>query len=231
MKKIACFILSYEITKGMKSVGPKALLKSKKAKELINYQIDTIKDKNIDIYVILGFGSDKIKKRIEHQKVSIVPNDLYESTNDGYALELILQKYDCSKYGGCVIINSGILFHKCIKTDIIDTLKNNKSKIYYFNHNNHNNTFPIGFTIIDSFVQHMFFNLSNNIWNEIIYISNETMVKYQEIYNKSMRNMFLFEFINKSIDLGINYSPIKVKYNSVIKITSIKDTNKIKELT
>lgn len=233
MKKIACFIFSYEITKGMKSIGPKALLNSKKAKELINYQIDSIKDKNIDIYVILGFGLDKIKKKIGHQKVSVIPNYLYESTNDGYALELMLQKFDASKYVGCIIINSGILFHQCIKTDIMGALKNknNKSKIYYFNHNKRTNDFPVGLTIMNSLVQHMFFNLGDNIWNEIIYINNETMIKYKEIYNQSMRNMFLFEFINLSIDLGINYGPIKVKYNNVVKITGTKDANKIKELT
>lgn len=230
MKKLACFIFSYEITKGMKSVGPKALLKSKKAKELINYQIDSVKDKNIDIYIILGFGSEKVKRKIDHQKVSIIDNALYDSTNDGYALELILKNYDCDKYNGCMIVNSGILFNKDIKLDIINSVKYNQSKIYYFNHTDTNDSFQIGLTIIDSYVQHMFFNLSNNIWNEIIYLDNHSVNQYKKIYNPSMRNMFLFEFINKSIDQGIIYQPIKVKYSNVIKISSIKDANKIKEL-
>lgn len=229
MKKIACFIFSYEITKGMKSIGPKALIKSKKAKEFINYQIDSMKDKNIDIYVILGFGSDKVKKKIEHQNVSVLNNSLYESTNDGYALELILQNYDLKKYAGCVIINSGILFNRHIKLDIMNSSKQNQSKIYYFNHN-HSAVFPIGFTIIDAIVRHMFFNLSNNVWNEVIYLDNIAMKHYKRTYSSSMRNMFLFELINNSIDQGIKYKPVKVKYGHTIKITSIKDSNKIKEL-
>ena len=45
MKPVACCILSYEITKGMKSFGPIGLLKSSQnAKELILHQINNIKN-------------------------------------------------------------------------------------------------------------------------------------------------------------------------------------------
>lgn len=227
MKKIACFIFSYEITRGMKSIGPKGLLKSKRSKELINYQIDSMKDRHIDIYVILGFGIDKIKKKIEHQNVSIIDNNLYESANHGYALELILDNYDPNKYDGCIIMGSGILCHSDIKTNILSGAKN--QPILYYSNNSNTTSFPIGFTIIDSVVQHMFFNLSENIWNEILYLDNKSLNKYKNIYDKNMRNMFLFEIINKSIDQGIMHYPIKVKTNKIIKISSIKDANKIKE--
>jgi len=227
MKKLACFILSYEITRGMKSIGPKGLLKSKKSKELINCQIANIKDKNIDTYVILGFGLDKIKKRIEYPNINIIKNDLYESANHGYAFELILKNYNDQKYDGCIIINNGILFNNDIKNNLL-TSNRSTPKIYYFNNTNTIN-FPVGFTIVNSKVQHMFFNLTDNIWNEIIYIDNTSLTKYKTIYNSSMRNMFLFELINKSIESGVLYEPVKTKNNSVIKISSIKDSNQIKE--
>lgn len=229
MKKLACFILSYDITRGMKSIGPKGLLRSNKSKELINCQIENIKHKNIDTYVMLGFGIDKIKKKIEHQKnVHIIKNDLYDSANHGYAIELILQQYNTNKYDGCIIINNGILFDNDIKYNLLNSDRN-ASKIYYFNKNNNYISFPIGFTIVDSRVQHMFFNLTDNIWSEILYIDNSSIKTYNNLYSQSMRNMFLFEIINKSIDLGINYLPIKTKHNSVIKISSVKDSNRIKE--
>jgi hypothetical protein len=212
----------------MKSVGPKGLLKSKKSKskELINCQIANIRDKVIDTYVILGFGLDKIKKRIEYPNVYIIKNDLYESANHGYAFELILNQYNTKKYDGCIIINNGILFNNDIKNNLLNS-DLTIPKIYYTNSNKAD--FPIGFTIIDSKVQHMFFNLTDNAWNEIIYIDNSSMLKYKTIYNQSMRNMFLFELINKSIDAGTLYHPVKTKNNSIIKISSIKDSNKIKE--
>ena len=59
MNKIACFILSYEITKGMKSFGPLGLLKANSSsKELILCQIDSLNKlfDNPEIYVVSGFG-------------------------------------------------------------------------------------------------------------------------------------------------------------------------------
>lgn len=227
-KKLACFILSYEITKGMKSIGPKGLLKSKQSKELINCQIANISDKNIDINVILGFGLEKIKKRIEHKNITIIKNDLYESSNHGYVFELISKNYDYDKYDGCIIINNGILLNNDIKNNLL-TLDRHKPKIYYSNHSTEKN-FAIGFTIIDSKVKHMFYGLGNNFWNEIVYIDSLSLKQYKEIYKTSMRNMFLFELINLAIDKGINHWPIKIKQNSIVKISSTKDSNRIKEI-
>lgn len=227
MKKIACYIFSYEITKGMKSIGPKGLLKSKKSKELINCQISNIQDKNIDICVISGFGNEKLKKKIEHKNVSIIDNDLYDSANQGYAIELILQTYNQEKYDGCIIVNNGILFNSNIKTDIL--LNRQDSKIYYTTGNDKKNNFHIGCTINGKYIQHLFFNLSSNFWNEILYIDSSTIELYKEIYKPSMRNMFLFELINQSIDKGAKYSPIKLKSNHIIKINNNKDSHKIKE--
>lgn len=227
MKKLACFILSYEITKGMKSVGPKGLLKSKKSKELIRCQIENIKDKNIDINIILGFGLDKIKKKIENENINIVYNDLYETANQGYALELILNHYDFAKYDGCIIIDSGILFNENIKKTILS--EKTISKIFYTNECTDSKS-CIGITFNDTKVEHMFYNLNKNIWNEILFINNQTLFFYKEfIYNIKMRNMFLFEIINKSIDYGAHYQPIKAKKNNIIKILNSKDSSKIKE--
>jgi len=227
MKKLACFILSYEITRGMKSIGPKGLLKSNKSTELINCQISNILDHNIDIYVVLGFGAEKIKKKIKYKHTKTIINDLYDSANQGYAFELIIDNYDSSIYDGCIIVHNGVLFDKDTKEHLIKSDRS-KSKIYYSNHSK-DSIFPIGLTIVDSKVRHMFFNLADNIWKEIIYIDNGSFMMYKDIYSQSMRNMFIFELINKSIECGIIYHPIKTKNNSVIKICSIKDSNKIKE--
>jgi hypothetical protein len=226
MKKLACFILSYDITKGMKSIGPKALLKSKKSKELINCQISSIKDKNIDINIILGFGSEKIKKKVDHN-VNFIDNLLYESTNQAYALELIMDNYDYEIYDGCIIINNGIIFHYDIKNILLQD--KNISKIFYMQ-NSKKNEFSIGVTIHNDNASHMFFNLDHNSWCEIIYLNNETMNYYKNTYIKEMRNMFLFELFNKSIDDGNTFKAVKINKNKLIKISSIKDSEKIKNI-
>jgi hypothetical protein len=210
----------------MKSVGPKGLLKSHKSKELINCQIHSLLDKNIDINVVLGFGADKIRKKIS-DNIPVIRNDLYELYNQGYAFELILNEYNYHKYDGCLLINDGVLLNYDIKNQI---LKSNlsESKIFYIT-SKKISQFKIGFTTNPlSKVEHMFFNLGDNLWGEVLYLDNHTMIKYKNLYKASMRNMFLFELINKGIDLGISYTPIKLFSKDIVKISSIKDSNKIK---
>lgn len=231
--KIGCYILSYDITKGMKSVGPKGLLKSKRAKELINCQIGSIQDEDTDISIIVGFGADKLKKKVgqyhEHN-INIIHNDLYESTNQGYALELILEHYNTKNYAGCIIMNDGILIGNNVKEVLLKKTDLQISKMVYLSSENKKNIFNIGLSLSEqNYVQHMFFNLTNNLWTEIIYIDTDSLSKIQSVYNKNMRNMFLFEILNKSIDIGVNYKPIKIKNSQILKINGIKDTNKIKE--
>jgi choline kinase len=59
---ISALILVPEITKGMKSIGSKSLLEIKKNLSVLDYQIQSIKniDKNIKIIVCTGFESEKI---------------------------------------------------------------------------------------------------------------------------------------------------------------------------
>jgi choline kinase len=229
--KIGCYILSYDITKGMKSVGPKGLLRSKKNKELINCQINSIKDDMTEINVVVGFGSDKLKKKIHSfEKINIIQNDLYETTNQGYALELILQDYISKKYCGCLIINDGILISNSVKEILLNKMDLQLPKIVYVCSESKKDIFNISFSLSNSnYVQHMFFNLTNNLWTETVYIDHQSLTRIQSIYNKNMRNMFLFEILNKSIDIGINYRPIKIKNSQILKINGIKDSNRIKE--
>lgn len=235
MNKIACYILSYDITKGMKSIGPKGLLKSTRSTELINCQIQNIKDLNIDINIIVGFGAEKLKKRLcqlEDCNIKTINNNLYESTNHGYALELILNDYNHARYTGCIIINDGVLFSNKLKKILLNTQTLDSPKIVYIQSESKNkkDTFHVGCSMTEhNNVQHMFFDLTNNLWTEIVYFDSSTLSQIQTMYSTKMRNMFLFEILNKSIDLGIEYSAIKVKSSDILKINGAKDSNKIKE--
>ena len=235
MTKIACYILSYDITKGMKSIGPKGLLKSNRPTELINCQIKNINDLKIDINIVVGFGAEKLKKKIYHpsqSNVKTINNNLYESTNHGYALELILSDYSHAEYDGCIIINDGILFSAKLKKMLLDHETIHSPKVVYFQSESKTkkDTFHIGCSIKENnSIQHMFFDLTNNLWTEIVYFYNNTLSKIQNMYGTNMRNMFLFEIVNKSIDTGIEYAAIKIKSSDILKINGVKDSNKIKE--
>ena len=74
-------LLMPEITKGMKSIGSKALLQINKSTTILDYQIQYIRKfyKNIPIFILTGFDNDKIEKKIKsYSGVSTSFNPKYE---------------------------------------------------------------------------------------------------------------------------------------------------------
>jgi hypothetical protein len=217
-------IFSYEITKGMKSFGPKGLLKSKKSRELINCQIQTLSSIVNKTYVVVGFGSEKLTKKISlNPSVSIIKNDNFKTSNEGYALRLLLSNIGQSD--GILIISNGLL---------IDLSKVNldKSKIF-FTHKNIKQDFNLGcvFETSSSQLENIFYNINDDVWCECIFLSSrEIEIIKQYIKTIDIQNMFLFEIINNSIKHGAQYFGEFISPNKIVKIQSIKDSNKIKDL-
>jgi hypothetical protein len=227
MNKIACFILSYEVTKGMKSFGPLGLLKANSSsKELILCQIDSLNKlfDNPDIYVVSGFGSDKIHKKIPGS-IHRILNLAHETKNHGYALRLLLSKIKEYQYAGCFIMNGSILLgninyrtlpqnsswilsrknkKSSAKTKFMGPIMNDKGKLDY-----------------------IFYDIGEYNWCDTVYFCRDDLLKLSvdALYD----NMFLFEVINKSIvHNNIEYDQVVVPNDSVIMITGIKDKHKIK---
>ena len=68
-------LLVPEITKGMKSLGSKALLGIKNSTMVLDYQIQQLKklDQNANIFIGTGFESDKIRKAVsKYNKVNVL---------------------------------------------------------------------------------------------------------------------------------------------------------------
>jgi len=223
--KINSCIFSYEITKGMKSFGPKGLLKSKKSKELINCQIKTVSDFVNQTYVIVGFGSDKLIKKISTMKgIIILKNDNFKSANEGYALSLLLNNYQHDTGDGLLIISNGLLLN-------FAKIKFDKSKIF-FTRKKTKHDFNIGcvFDESNNHLENMFYNINDNVWCESVYLCNkEIQILKRYMQTIDIKNMFLFEIINNSIKYGAEYSGEFIPTSKILKIQSTKDSNKIKE--
>ena len=226
--KTLCCVMSYEITKGMKSRGPIGLLKkNNKSEELILKQIDSLNSLflNNDICVVTGFGSEKIQKRIP-TNISVIVNDKFNQANQMYALKLFLNTIQPeTNYDGIFILTSNI---------IIKHLKlNNLNKSWILTKNNNNRTknealLGIG---LDSTakINTIFYNLGTLLWCNAVYLCKKDVEIIKNNLDKYYDNMFLFEMINKSIDeyhlnIGINtlYSN-----NDCIIIRGPKDKHKI----
>jgi len=232
MSKIACFIMSYEITKGMKSFGPIGLLKANSStKELILCQIDSLYNifDNPDIFIISGFGADKLDKKLP-AKISTIINSEYENKNHGYALKLILSKIDTTKYSGCFIINSGTLIKNTgFKNSQLSF--NNSWILSQKNKKHSSRTKYMGSVTTDSGkLDYIFYDIGAHIWCDSFYLCREDVTKLKLYINSFYDNMFLFEIINRSISSHqIQFSQVVMPPESISIITGMKDKHKIKE--
>lgn len=231
MKQIACCIFAHEITKGMKSYGSISLLKAKKtSKELLFYNVTNIRNISKNIFLLLGFDSERIIQKIQQYKInylSIIDNDSYLLKNDGYAFKLAIKKIlstDTSKISGVLFINQNIILKKIpsFSKDHSWILIDKKSTRSRYN---------IGCFIENNILKYMFYNISNYYWAEAVYLTIDDIQKISKKLDKLYYdNMFMFEIINTAIEKqNISFSTIQLDRTAdLVKINGIKDKAKIK---
>lgn len=224
--KISTFILSYAITKGMKSYGPKGVLtqKTNTTKSLIKCQINTIKNISRDISVITGFGRDKLIKTINDSDIKDLYNSHYEKYSEGYAIQKILTETTTSSI---LILSDGIILglNKII-------LKNNYSTVFCTNRSK-TSKLNLGciFENKTQLLEHIFYDISDTVWCEAVLLQEPEITILKDYLSKNnIKNMFLFEIINNSIKLGANYLINKIPGQQIKKIESTKEANKIREI-
>ena len=231
--KIACCIFSYSVTKGMKSIGPIGILKkNNNANALLKQQIEYLKKifKSIDVYVVTGFGSDKIIKELPKKKnIHYIINTEYENKNYGYALRLLLDqlKNNLDAYDGVFFLDSNViiksLYHKKIKKSWLVTRKNKTKK------KTKTDKEYLGANFQGDSLRYLFYNVGDTIWCKSFYLNKNDMHKLI-MNNKFHDNMFIFEILNQIIedtDITIYSHELKSK-NDYIEISGPKDKNKIK---
>jgi hypothetical protein len=229
MKKIACCVFSYEITKGMKSYGSIGLLKrTQNSKELICCTVDYLQNeiKHKDIYVILGFEEDKIKKKLKdyHFKGYCISNLQYEAYNTGHAFKLMLNHIadQLDHIDGILFTNGNILLKKMPKFYhnkswiLVDKIKNKE-------------TF-LGCRLKDNNPEYIFYNIGDVMWTEVFFIASKDLkeiLKKQTLYHD---HMFGFEIINTAMEKQhIVFETLHLdKTKNLVKINGLKDKLKVK---
>lgn len=232
MKNISCFILSYEITKGMKSYGPIGLLRyTQNSKELILCQIECLNQmfNRPNINVVSGFGSDRLCKKIS-KNITEIYNDKFDTANHGYALKLILSNFDHNKYDGLFIMDHGVLF-KGVNRASVPAFKsswvlNRKTK------KQDSKSKYIGSVLDETgHLDYIFYDIGNLVWCNAVYLSKNDILRLKQSMNTIYDNMFLFEIINKSITSNVvKYDNFVISNDSFIMISGLKDKHKIEEI-
>lgn len=226
---INAVILTPEITKGMKSIGSKSLLKIRN-KSLIEHQIDYLLSlsRKIRINIVTGFDHDKIVKHINEKfekradQINFIYNDRYENTNYGYSIKILLNSIGVEEL---LIISSGVLIKKLAiglesftgnsKVYLLDKIKNN------FNIGCDSNS--------DNHINYLFYDLPSP-WAECVYLNKFGTKQLLEIINtKQPDQMYLFELINSLISQSVVFEKTYIKKNQILNIGGIKDLIKAKQ--
>lgn len=216
------FLMS-EITKGMKSIGPKYIYKYKN-KTLIEHELTLLKKykQDIKINLILGFGADKIKKVLEKQKyykIKYLYNDNYENEESGGNFSIAINNFNEKKESGLLLINNGILANINWQR-YLQKISNNT--IFFVDEKCDN--FDLGF---DNNGDYLFYDLPNT-WVEVLYLNQDTVTKIKneqipEIHN----NMFMFEIINILKEKYFQIDSFKLPANKIFKFNSTKDSQQL----
>lgn len=220
---INALIIVPEITKGMKSIGSKALLEIKKQKCVLDYQIESLQsiDNNIKITVITGFESEKIIKILErHKNIDYIYNSQYQITNQAESLKLYLQNKP--EVSNLLVISSGVIFkHK----SILKAMLKGNSKIFVLNKQKEN--FTLG-CADQNLLEYIFYDLPKP-WSECFYFNKLTIEWLRNfIIKHSISQMYLFEIINELLHNNLNIIKQDIDKKNIMKITNQKDILKAK---
>jgi hypothetical protein len=209
-------ILAQEITKGMKSIGSKALLEISKNLTILEYQIQYLKKcyYPIEIYICTGFEHEKIiKLTSKYKNIYYSYNEQYEEENQAGGLIKCIKKYNISN--GALILNNGFIPLEKIP------INKNKSSIQVTD-----KTLKIPFQIgaIDSKnLSYLFYGLPFK-WTESIFLNKQSLTELVEVSESKICNkLFLFELINILMDRGITIDAQYINRNLPIKLNSIKE--------
>lgn len=220
---IDALIIVSDITKGMKSVGSKALLRVNDL-SIIEHQINQIKaiNRNIRINIVTGFDHDRISKLLlkKYKNINIIYNDRYFEINQAGDLLLFLNHKPIANK--ILLINNGIIFkNSCISNETLD----GQSKIYLLD--KPKNNFTIGCNGSEE-IEYLFYDLPC-MWSECLFLNSESVSLLRSLMvSVNMDQMYLFEIINKLISKNILFDKISIKKNNILKINGVKDLPKIR---
>jgi CTP:phosphocholine cytidylyltransferase-like protein len=218
MEPINAIIIASEITKGMKSVGPKSLLKLKKTLSIIEYQILELKKyyPGIRITISVGFESDKMIKTLEKYKVEVLHNKDFDSSNQ---VKSIIDHIEQHNTNNLLVIHSGVLFKQKL-----GPISNGSSSCLYMLDKNKTN-FTIGCNS-SSEMSYLFFDLPEK-WSECVFFDQQAINYISNISKtKEIKQLYTFELINMLIENGLNFNKHIISKNHIMKVSNIKDLSR-----
>ena len=202
------------MSKGIKCIGPKALLNINN-KPLIIHQIKSIQKsfshKRYRLHIVLGYQRDKVKKILHkydllNKKNILIKED--KNYNDCSQTKIITDILLTLQKEHAIVINEGCIFSNISiprATSIYNIGKIKKG-------------FDIGCNIRKEQVEYLCYDIPN-IWSGITFLHKNDIEQIQNVTLQYLKNkinyIFLFEYINSLIELGIKFEAVKMRYNGI----------------
>jgi hypothetical protein len=224
MSDVNILFLASEITKGMKSIGPKCLLSLNNNMSVLDYQLSKAKSqfKHARISVLTGFENEKVRKYLnnKHKSVTSIVDPYYAKSNQTHAILTAIQYLSDIK--NLFIVGSGILFKEYPKIKTSD-----KSTLYYLNNQKEN--FSLG-SLGTQAAKYIFYDLPHT-WSECVFLDEKSIDNMRLLNKNVFGQLYLFELINKLIDQNIEFSTNVIDKKNIFKVGSHKDILKAKRFS
>jgi bifunctional N-acetylglucosamine-1-phosphate-uridyltransferase/glucosamine-1-phosphate-acetyltransferase GlmU-like protein len=211
--QINALIIASEVTKGMKSMGSKSLLKLKNSILVIEHQIIELRKhyKNIDITISTGFEAEKMTKALSSYRVRFLYNEDYKNTNQGKS---VVDYVNYHSLDNLLLINSGILFKSnfgIITNESCVFMLDKPKPDFTIGCNNNSDAF------------YLFYDLPDR-WSECIFLHHQDLLTIKNISkDKNLSQLYLFEIINTLSEMGSIFKKIRLSKSSIMKISNVKD--------
>jgi CTP:phosphocholine cytidylyltransferase-like protein len=215
-------ILVPEITKGMKSIGSKALLEIKKHTKVLEYQIHNIKNLELKTHITVatGFEAERIHAVLDALNINYSFNPLYKDTNQAESIRLYLEEHAPKSL---LILNNGILLKNHALTK---NLLSGRSKLFLLDKTKEN--FNLGCITTNRSAEYIFYDLPEP-WTECVYLDAQALIGLNTIMQqKDISQMYLFELLNQMIADDIIIDKHYINKAKIMKINTIKDLPKAK---
>ena len=204
----------------MKSYGPKALINLYNDTSLIERQLDILWSvyPKAEIFIVVGFESEKIKKKLVNYPVRFILNPIHETTNVLYSIGLGIQatisKEVMIVYGD-LICNDPVIrnIRGCSKAVIENFGFLKKTEVGIIEQNNNITNFSFGL---------------DTKWAQITYLTDKELELFKHIScRKDTSQWFGYEALNYVLENGGEIQPFMPKNMKIFEIDMAKDLEKI----
>lgn len=214
---IAVAILSAGIGQRIKSYEPRSMIKINNY-TLIDRQISIINQCFIDpeIIGVFGYECQKICKKIG-DKIRIVENQLYESTNTAESLRLAFNNTNRNKF---LFLHGDLYFNK----QTLLNLEYSKSFVVVDNKGMFEDK-EAGLTIVNNKATIFSYGLKSK-WCQIAFFTGKELKIAKQLFNKfedSDKKMLSFEVLNNMISMGANFICYEPNGMEILEIDKIGD--------